>query len=618
MMLSTDVIKRDVGVNINEDGSATVVVWAPQAESIELKLEKSGQRIPLVKTLYGYWRQLTRDIYDGDLYKFVIDGKLELPDPASLCQPEGVHGPSSVFNLKQFGWSDNDWKNITLGQYIFYEVHTGTFSSDGNFDGIGKRIQHLKELGINAIEIMPVAQFPGDRNWGYDGVFPFAVQHSYGGAQSLMRLVDLCHSLGIAVVLDVVYNHLGPEGNYLGDYGPYFTGKYKTPWGGAINFDDEWCDGVRNFFVENALMWFRDFHIDALRLDAVHAIRDFSAVHILQEIRTKVNELMELTGRVHYLIVELDLNDTRFIKPLVEGGYGMDAQWVDEFHHALRVTAGGDRTGYYSDFHGIEQLAKAYTSAYVYDGQFSEHRKKKFGVKASSLPGDQFVVFSQNHDQVGNRMLGERTSQLVSFEMQKLLAAAVIMSPFLPMLFMGEEWSEANPFQYFVSHSDPVLADAVRKGRKEEFAAFHLQGEAPDPMSVQTFINSKLNWSLLTKDPHRKIFEFYKRIISLRKTHPALQIPNRTDLSVRFDETNNTLILHRWYKREEVMILMNFSRKHQRVIPDTAIKNWRLLVNSADTAWNGPAPANENANIQPGTPVLIQPESCLIYSSTDV
>ena len=617
-MLSTDVIKRNVGININEDGSANVVVWAPQADHIELKLEKSDRCIPLEKASYGYWRKVIQDVHEGDLYKFVVDGTLELPDPASLSQPRGVHGPSSVFNLKQFDWSDYDWKNLTLDQYIFYEIHTGTFSSDGNFEGIGKRLRHLKELGINAIEIMPVAQFPGDRNWGYDGVFPFAVQHSYGGAQSLMRLVDLCHSLGFAVVLDVVYNHIGPEGNYLGEYGPYFTAKYKTPWGGAINFDDEWCDGVRNFFVENALMWFRDFHIDALRLDAVHAIRDFSAVHILEEIRTKVNELMELTGRAHYLIVELDLNDTRFIKPPNQGGYGMDAQWVDEFHHALRVTAGGDRTGYYSDFHGIEQLAKAYTSAYVYDGQFSEHRKKKFGIPATGRPGEQFIVFSQNHDQVGNRMMGERTSQLMSFEMQKLLAAAVITSPYLPMLFMGEEWGETNPFQYFVSHSDTVLAEAVRKGRKEEFAAFHLQGEAPDPVSEQTFVNSKLNWQLLTKDAHKKIFEFYKRLISLRKTHPVLQIPNRTDLSVRFDESGNTLMLHRWCKPDEVMILMNFSKKHQPVIPLAANGNWRLLLNSADHAWNGPAATNENANIQVEIPIVIQPESCLIYSSTDV
>ena len=303
----------------------------------------------------------------------------------------------------------------------------------------------------------------------------------------------------LAVVLDVVYNHMGPEGNYLGAYGPYFTEKYKTPWGGAINFDDAWCDGVRRFFIENALMWFRDFHVDALRLDAVHAIKDFSPNHILREIKQHVDALMAVTGRTHYLIVELDLNDDRFINGLDNCGYGMDAQWVDEFHHALRVTATGERTGYYADFHGINDLAKAYRDAYVYDGQWSEHRKRHFGVKTGN-PGQQFIVFSQNHDQVGNRMLGERSSQLVSFEMQKLLAGAVFISPYLPMLFMGEEWGETHPFLYFVSHTDPDLAEAVRKGRKAEFAAFHTQGEAPDPMAEETFQNSKLQWPLLQKN----------------------------------------------------------------------------------------------------------------------
>ncbi len=613
-----DVSKRNVGININEEGLAGIVVWAPFAQNLQLKLEKSGKRIVLEKSSYGYWQQLTTDVKEGDQYKFVIDGTLELPDPASVNQPEGVHGPSAVFDLKRFDWSDNNWKNIPLGQYMLYELHTGTFSTEGTFDGIGNHLKHLIELGINAIEIMPISQFPGNRNWGYDGVFPFAVQESYGGAQALMELVNLCHSLGLAVVLDVVYNHLGPEGNYLGEYGPYFTDKYKTPWGGAINFDDEWCDGVRNFFLENALMWFRDFHIDALRLDAVHAIRDFSAMHILEEMRLKVNELMKETGRVHYLIVELDLNDTRFIKPRDEAGYGMDGQWIDEFHHALRVTAGGDRNGYYSDFKGIEHLAKAYTDAYVYDGQFSEYRKKKFGIKAEGRPGEQFIVFSQNHDQVGNRMLGERTSQLTSFEMQKLLAVAVIMSPFLPMLFMGEEWSESNPFQYFVSHTDPVLAEAVRKGRKEEFAAFHMSGEAPDPVSEQTFNNSKLSWHLLDKEPNRTMFEFYRTVISLRKRHPTLRAPNRKNLSVHFNESKNTLILDRWNNQDRVMILMNFSDIQQAITPDSQIKNWVLLLNSADRAWKGPAVPSENLNVQIDSSIVIQPESCLIYSTTHV
>ncbi|MBU1821864.1 MAG: malto-oligosyltrehalose trehalohydrolase, partial [Bacteroidetes bacterium] len=414
---------RTLGVNFGSDGGARVVVWSPEADTVELVV--ADTRLALAKKEYGYWELETRTIKPGDLYHFSVNGKDKLPDPASLAQPQGVHGPSQAVNLPTFAWNDDGWTS-TLDDYIIYELHTGTFTPEGTFAGIEQKLDYLKELGITAIEIMPVAQFPGARNWGYDGVFPYAVQDSYGGAHALQHLVDACHARGLAVVLDVVYNHLGPEGNYLDAFGPYFTDKYNTPWGRAVNFDDAWCDGVRRYVIENVLMWFRDFHIDALRLDAVHAFKDFGPTHILRELRHYVDQLMQETGRSHYLIVEMDLNDYRYIQPAAEGGYGMDAQWIDEFHHALRVTSGGDRNGYYADFDGIAHLAKAYTNAYVYDGQFSNHRKKFFGTQAATDHGRQFVVFSQNHDHVGNRMLGERTSQLVSFEMQKLLAGAVL------------------------------------------------------------------------------------------------------------------------------------------------------------------------------------------------
>ncbi|MDQ6610037.1 MAG: malto-oligosyltrehalose trehalohydrolase, partial [Bacteroidota bacterium] len=406
--------KRSVGINFLNNGKATVTVWAPLALKVEIevknKFEKKSQRFELTKKPYGYWEIISDKFIEGTTYKFSVDGKEPLPDPASLSQRGGVHGASEAININGFQWSDNNWENHPLEFYLIYELHTGTFTEEGTFAGIESKLEYLKELGITAIEIMPIAQFAGTRNWGYDGAYPFAVQQSYGGAKGLQQLVDSCHQKGLAVILDVVYNHLGPEGNYFGNYGPYFTDKYKTPWGAAINFDDEHCDGVRNYFIENALMWFRDFHMDALRLDAVHAIKDFSAVHILQEIKMYVNKLMQETGRTHYLIAELDLNDNRFITPINKGGYGMDAQWIDEFHHALRVTATGEQGGYYSDFKGIEHLAKAYKDGYVYDGQYSQYRKKKFGVKAGDAEGKQFIVFSQNHDQVGNRMLGERLS----------------------------------------------------------------------------------------------------------------------------------------------------------------------------------------------------------------
>ncbi|MDB5249511.1 MAG: malto-oligosyltrehalose trehalohydrolase [Segetibacter sp.] len=614
-MNQTQVKKRSIGINFNTDGKAEVAIWAPLAEKVAISLPENKRSVQLVKDEFGYWKTVTDQIKKNDLYKIALEGDNEFPDPTSLSQPQGVHGPSKAIDLNEFQWSDDNWNNIPLEEYLLYELHTGTFTPDGTFAALEKKLDYLKDLGVNAIEIMPVAQFPGARNWGYDGVFPFAVQDSYGGPEGLKHLVQVCHEKGLAVILDVVYNHMGPEGNYLGAIGPYFTDKYNTPWGNAINFDDEWCDGVRKYFVENVLMWFRDFHIDALRMDAVHAIKDFSPTHILREIKQNVNKLMAVTGRKHYLIVELDLNDNRFINPLEEQGFGMDAQWVDEFHHALRVTGGEERSGYYSDFDGLAHLAKSYKDAYVFDGIYSNHRKKTFGIKAENNPGKQFIVFSQNHDQVGNRMLGERTSTLVSYEMQKLMAGAVMASPYLPMLFMGEEYSEPNPFLYFVSHTDPELAEAVRKGRKAEFAAFHSQGEAPDPVSEQTFEESKLQWELQEQEPHRNMLQYYKELISLRKQQPALKNLNRNQLIVEENQENQTLLLRRWHEGEHVLCLMNFSKKQQQLALPTIKSEWRKIFDSAAPEWKGPEAAP--ASIGSGSPVTIQPEAFLIFKYND-
>ncbi|WP_207493244.1 malto-oligosyltrehalose trehalohydrolase [Aridibaculum aurantiacum] len=603
--------KRSIGINFI-DGKASVRIWSPDSKSLEVKLENKS--IPLTKDDFGFWTITTTNIQPGDLYKLVINNEQEFPDPASVSQPEGVHGRSAAVDVSSFNWTDQSWNNLPLADYILYELHTGTFTPEGTFEAMVSKLDYLKELGVNAIEIMPVAQFPGSRNWGYDGVFPFAVQDSYGGPEGLKKLVDACHAKGIAVVLDVVYNHMGPEGNYLGAFGPYFTSKYNTPWGNAINFDDAHCDGVRSYFIENVLMWFRDFHIDALRMDAVHAIKDFSPVHILREIKLHVNELSQHTGRQHHLIVELDLNDTRFINPLEEQGFGMDGQWIDEFHHALRVTATGESTGYYSDFSGIADLAKSYKDAYVFDGQYSHHRQKFFGIKAEKNPGQQFVVFSQNHDQVGNRMLGERTSELVSYEMQKLLAGAVLASPYLPMLFMGEEYSEPNRFMYFVSHTDKELAEAVRKGRKEEFAAFHAEGEAPDPVSEETFNNSKLQWNLVKEGQHKTMFNFYQQLIQLRKEQPALKHLNRQHLKVSFDEAAKTLLLHRWHEDQHVVCLMNFSQQEQKIQAPTEASNWRKLLASHEPQWLGKTEAPET--FEAGEEILLQPESIVIYQNS--
>jgi len=610
-MKEINIYSRSLGVNFNDDGLAEVLVWAPFAKTVKLSLP-GNQFLPLQRKESGYWCLLTHLLKLGMLYGFAVDGGEALSDPASLSQPEGVHGRSSAIDIKKFNWTDDNWQNLQLKEYIIYELHTGTFTAEGNFAGIESKLDYLIELGITAIEIMPVAQFPGERNWGYDGVFPFAVQHGYGGAEGLQKLVNACHQKGLAVILDVVYNHLGPEGNYFGQFGPYFTEKYRTPWGDAINFDDAWCDGVRRFFIENALMWLRDFHIDALRLDAVHAIKDFSPKHILQEIKEQVDQLIQATGRKHYLIIECDLNDTGFIKPLSQCGYGIDAQWTDEFHHALRVAAGQQREGYYADFDGLNHLAKAYRDAYVYDGQHSEERHKAFGVKTTGLPGEQFVVFSQNHDQVGNRMLGERTSTMVNFEMQKLLAAAVLISPYLPLLFMGEEYSEPHPFLYFVSHTDAQLVEAVRKGRKEEFKHFQSQGEPPDPEAMGTFDRSRLQWELVDQPLHQTMLNYYQALIRLRKNNSILNTPDRERMEVTLNELENILILRRWNDKQQLLCLLNFSVTAQAANLSSFPGNWRRLFDSAATQWNGPV--NGPEIILNGCNLIIQPQSAIIYT----
>lgn len=626
--METDIRKRKIGVNFDVDGTAEIWLWAPFAQQVSLFVFGLEIGIETQKWDFGYWWLRTDRIKPGEEYFFELtqkddrtekksrDTTLKISDPASLFQASGVQGNSTAFDLRAFEWTDGNWKMPELKDFIIYEMHIGTFTPKGDLGSIEEKLDYLIELGITAIEIMPVAQFPGSRNWGYDGVYPFAVQNSYGGPLALQHLVNACHEKGLAVILDVVYNHVGPEGNHFDNFGPYFTDKYKTPWGQAINFDDAGCDAVRTFFIENALMWFRDFHIDALRLDAVHAIRDFGPEHILKEIRKRVDELSGITEKDYGLIVELDLNDNRYINPQSSCGYGMDAQWIDEFHHALRVSAGQEKNGYYSDFDGVEHLAKSYNDAYVYDGQYSPHRDKKFGTPAKQNPGEQFVVFSQNHDQVGNRMLGERSGALVSCEMLKLMAGAVFCSPFVPLIFMGEEWAESNPFQFFTSHTGPELAEAVRKGRSAEFANFHSGEETPDPQSENTFLSSRVDWDKPEKGNHATMLNYYKALIRLRKTNQTLFFPDRSRTHAEAFPAQKCIVLTRWNEKDKTVCILNFSAVQQQVPINEKERQWSLLLDSASEEWAGPSSISK-PDLTDGQHTS-SPESIVIITSKNV
>jgi len=581
----------DLGASVLEDGRARFLVWAPQARKVAVHLVSPDDRVvPMEMGERGYHHVIVDGVEPGCLYLYRLDDGRERPDPASRHQPQGVHGPSQVVN-PHFEWEDADWRGLPLQDYILYELHVGTFTTEGTFDAITRHLDELRELGITAIELMPVAQFPGTRNWGYDGVYPFAVQDSYGGPEGLQRLVDACHKVGLAVVLDVVYNHLGPEGNYLREFGPYFTDRYKTPWGAALNFDGPHSDEVRRFFIENALYWATEFHVDALRLDAVHAIVDHSAVPFVEELATALHRRAEQIDRRIYVIAESTLNDARLIRPPEEGGYGLDAQWNDDFHHSLHTLLTGERAGYYQDFGQdfgeLGDLAKAFSEGFVYSGQYSPFRQKRHGSSSRDVPAHKFIVCAQNHDQVGNRLLGERLGRLVSFEQLKLAAGAVLLSPFLPLLFMGEEYGETAPFQYFVSHSDPALVEAVRRGRRGEFADFAWQGEPPDPQDEPTFQRCRLDHKLRQRGEHAILLGFYRELIVLRQSLPALANLSKEQMEVVSREEERVLFLRRWSGDHEAAIIFNFSEGPRSATLPLSVGRWVKRLDSAEERWLG-------------------------------
>jgi maltooligosyltrehalose trehalohydrolase len=563
----------------------------------------------------GHHTALVDDVAPGSRYFYRLADGRERGDPASRSQPEGVHGPSEVID-PDFPWKDRHWFGLPLRDYVIYELHVGTFTPEGTFDAAIPRLPDLADLGVTAVELMPVAQFPGERNWGYDGVFPFSPQNSYGGPEGLRRFVDACHRQGLAVILDVVYNHLGPEGNYLSDFGPYFTDRYKTPWGSALNFDGPDSDPVRRFFIENALCWITEFHVDALRLDAVHAILDHSPFTFLEQLAGEVHDRAKSLNRQIFLFPESAANDARLIRSPELGGYGMDAQWNDDFHHALRGVLTGERTGYYEDYGEFRHLVKSFRDGFVYSGEFSKYRRRRHGTSARDIPAERFVVFSQNHDQVGNRMLGERLTALISFEGLKLAAGAVLFSPFLPLLFMGEEYGEKAPFQYFVSHSDPDLVEAVRKGRSEEFAAFGWRGEVPDPQDEATFMRSKLDHRLCEVKPHSTLRAFYQELIRLRKSHPSLAHPSKERLEVSGYDSDRILAVRRADREaaEEALLVFHFGDASlSRKIPLPA-GDWRKRLDSAEKRWQGPGAAAPET-LSGDVALRLPPLSFVLYSS---
>jgi maltooligosyltrehalose trehalohydrolase len=580
-------------------------VWGPAARRVEVV--SGGARVPMQSDGDGWWVLDAPDIAPGSDYGFSLDGGAPLPDPRSPWQPLGVHGPSRVVDHDAFPWDDADWSAPPLAPGLIYELHVGTFTPEGTFDAAATRLRHLRDLGVTHVELMPVAEFPGSRGWGYDGVDLYAPHHAYGGPAGLKRFVNACHARGLAVLLDVVYNHLGPDGNYLASFGPYFTKRYTTPWGAAINLDGRGSDEVRRFLCDNALMWLREYHIDGLRIDAVHAIVDTSAVHILEQLAEEVEALAGQLGRPLVLVAESDLNDPRLIRPRDVGGYGLDAQWNEDFHHALHAVLTGERQGYYADFGSLADVAKALVDGFVYEGQPSLYRGRRHGRSARGISGHRFVGFVQNHDQVGNRAQGGRLSRLVSPGRLQIAAALLFTAPYVPLLFMGEEWGTSTPFLYFTDHADPELGRAVREGRRSEFAAFGWDpSEIPDPQAHETLARSTLNWAELEREPHRAMLAWYRALAALRRHAPELTDGRCDAVRVAFDEAA------RWIRveRGRITIACNLGSRPSNIPLGDDRPRELLLTSARDLETESGSlrlPPDSTAVLGPGALMAFEP-----------
>jgi maltooligosyltrehalose trehalohydrolase len=571
------------------DGTCRFSVWAPNHNHVTVSLTAENQHFPMDKFVAGYWTHTAEGFEPGTAYMFELDGKETKPDPASHYQPDGVFGPSQVIDHDTFRWKDRGWRGLDIKDLVFYEVHVGTFTPEGTFKAASERIKELQEFGINAIELMPITQFSGKRNWGYDGVFPFAVQNSYGAPDALKALVNECHTRGVALFLDFVYNHLGPEGNCLNDYAPYFPNSNMGRWGANVNLDGPLNDGVRNYFIENTLHWLNHYHIDGIRLDAVLSMQDSSSRHFLTELKESVRSFGENSGRKVHLIAESGYNVPAVLQTTEKGGYGFDAQWLDDFQHAVFALITGEREGYYRDYGSIQDLTETLTEGYVYVGNEHDYKRRSPNESYSWIPADKLIVFAQNHDQVGNRLLGDRVTSISGFEAAKLAAGIVLLSPYVPLLFMGEEYGETAPFLFFADYQSKELTEAVRVGRGKEFAHFHWKGHVPDPKSIDTFERSKLDWQQRYAGRGQKIAAYYRTLIELRKNHLIFQAGvNRQIKHVTNQE--NILFIHKQNGEAEVGIVANLSKEAASYSFHFEDGVYVKILDSADFAWDGPGP----------------------------
>ena len=536
-------------------------VWAPHAAKVELLLRED--RHPMARSDDGWWRSDV-EVPGGASYAFSLDGGAPRPDPRGLRLPDGPHGWSAAFDPAAFPWTDEAWRGVPLDGAVLYELHVGTFTPAGTPDAAIERLPHLVDLGVDVVELLPLAPFPGRHGWGYDGVAPYAVHEEYGGPVALQRFVDAAHAAGLGVCLDVVYNHLGPDGSYLEEFGPYLTDTHHTPWGKALNLDSVGCDPVRQWVLDNALQWLGDFHVDGLRLDAVHELHDDSAVHVLEQLSAAVDEFGSRAGRAVWLIAESDRNDPRTVTPRggdrAAGGLGVHAQWADDVHHALHVALTREAQGYYADFTDPGALPKVMSSPFFHDGSHSSFRGRAHGrpVDKATLPGWRFVASLQTHDQVGNRAGGERLSMLVDPGLLACGAAILLTSPWTPMLFMGEEWGARTPWLYFTDHTAPELVEAVREGRRAEFAEHGwASSEVPDPQDPKTFERSKLDWSELGEEPNGRILRWYRDLIALRRSVPALRDPRLDRVQAEYDAATGRFSMRRGDHR----VLVNLGRE---------------------------------------------------------